>query len=176
MFLLREWEINPRKKIWDPAGIRTQDLNNTQMLLPLSHLDHWQRSRRQATKAALPRSLGWIPTDSHSLKAGLNPRFFSDWRKNFCILYSSKLSWFKNFVNISKFVNFCDKNFVITKFSWFDVAPPIFQQARYMYVGHLVTHIQILNFVNVIIVRLITKFTKILCHENLDLYAVFCSL
>ena len=45
-----EWEINPRKKIRDPAGIRTQDLLNTsQTLLPLSHLDPWQRSGRQAT-------------------------------------------------------------------------------------------------------------------------------
>ena len=49
MFGLREWEINPWKKIQDPAGIRTQDLLNTsQMLLPLSHLDPWQRSGRQA--------------------------------------------------------------------------------------------------------------------------------
>ena len=38
------------KKIRDPAGIRTQDLLNTsQMFLPLSHLDPWQRSGRQAT-------------------------------------------------------------------------------------------------------------------------------
>ena len=36
MFLLREGEINPREKIRDPAGIRTQDLLNTsQTLLPL---------------------------------------------------------------------------------------------------------------------------------------------
>ena len=40
MFLVREWEINPQKKIRDPAGIWTQDLLNTsQTLLPLSHLD-----------------------------------------------------------------------------------------------------------------------------------------
>ena len=38
------------KKIRDPAGIRTQDLLNTsQTLLPLSHLDTWQRSGTQAT-------------------------------------------------------------------------------------------------------------------------------
>ena len=38
------------EKFWDPAGIRTQDLLNTsQMLLPLSHLDPWQRRVRQAT-------------------------------------------------------------------------------------------------------------------------------
>ena len=38
------------EKIRDPAGIRTQDLLNTsQMPLPLSHLDPWQRSGRQAT-------------------------------------------------------------------------------------------------------------------------------
>ena len=50
MFALREREINPWKKIQDPAGIRTQDLLNTrQTLLPLSHSDPWQRSRRQAT-------------------------------------------------------------------------------------------------------------------------------
>ena len=68
MFLVREWEINPRKKIQDPAGIRTQDLLNTnQTLLPLSHLDPWQRSGRQATQAVLSRGLSWIPTDSHSL-------------------------------------------------------------------------------------------------------------
>ena len=40
---------------------RTQDLLNTsQTLLPL---DPWQRSRRQATKAALPRGLSRILTD-----------------------------------------------------------------------------------------------------------------
>ena len=37
-------------KIRDPAGIRTEDLLNTsQILLPLSHLDPWQRSGRQGT-------------------------------------------------------------------------------------------------------------------------------
>ena len=50
----REREINPQKKIQDPAEIRIQDLLNTsQMLLPctkaLSHLDPLQRSRRQVT-------------------------------------------------------------------------------------------------------------------------------
>ena len=50
MFLLREREKDPQKKIWGPAGIQTQDLLNTsQTLLPLSHLDPWQRSGRQAT-------------------------------------------------------------------------------------------------------------------------------
>ena len=50
MLLLREREINPHKKIRDPAGIRTQGLLNTsQTLLPLGHLDPWQRSGRQAT-------------------------------------------------------------------------------------------------------------------------------
>ena len=45
MVLLREWEINPLKKIQDPAGIRTQDLLNTsQMLLALSHLDQLSES------------------------------------------------------------------------------------------------------------------------------------
>ena len=39
-----------REKVRDPAGIRTQDLLDTsQTLLPLSHLDLWQRSGRQAT-------------------------------------------------------------------------------------------------------------------------------
>ena len=41
MFLLREWEINPRgKKIWDPVGIHANpnQLNTSHMLLPLSHL------------------------------------------------------------------------------------------------------------------------------------------
>ena len=52
MFLLREWEINPRKKSRIQVhGIRTQNLLNTtsQTLLSLSHLDPWQRSGRQAT-------------------------------------------------------------------------------------------------------------------------------
>ena len=50
MFLLRKREINPFEKFQDSAGIRTQDLPNTsQMPLPLSHLDPWQRSTRQAT-------------------------------------------------------------------------------------------------------------------------------
>ena len=49
-FLLRELEIYPRKKIWDPAEIWTQDLLNTrQTLLPLSHSNPWQKSGRQAT-------------------------------------------------------------------------------------------------------------------------------
>ena len=53
----------PWKKIWDPAETPTQDLLNTsQTLLPLSHLDPWQRSRRQATQAALPRGLSRTPT------------------------------------------------------------------------------------------------------------------
>ena len=38
------------KKVWDPAGIRTEDLLSTsQTLLPLNHLDPWQRSGRQDT-------------------------------------------------------------------------------------------------------------------------------
>ena len=42
------------KKIRDPAGIGTQDLLNTsQTLLPLSHLDHWQGSGRQATRRSI---------------------------------------------------------------------------------------------------------------------------
>ena len=41
---------NSKNKFWDPAGIRTQDLQNTsQMLLPLDYLDPWQRSGRQTT-------------------------------------------------------------------------------------------------------------------------------
>ena len=32
-----------RAKAQDPAEIWTQDLNTGQMLLPLSHLDPWQR-------------------------------------------------------------------------------------------------------------------------------------
>ena len=32
-FWLREWEINPQKKIRDPAGIQTQDLLNTSVAL-----------------------------------------------------------------------------------------------------------------------------------------------
>ena len=73
MFLLREWEIKSTKKIQDVVGIRTQDLlNASQTLLPVSHSNPWQRSRRQATWAALPRGLSQILTDSHSLRAGLN--------------------------------------------------------------------------------------------------------
>ena len=62
MFLLREREINKSiENIRDPARIRTQDLLNTsQMLLPLSHLDPWQSSGRQATQAALPSGLSRI--------------------------------------------------------------------------------------------------------------------
>ena len=56
---------NPPKEFQDPAGIRTQELlNSSQTLLALSHLDSWQKSGRQATQAALPRSLRWTPTDS----------------------------------------------------------------------------------------------------------------
>ena len=66
-FLLREWEINPPRNIQDPAGIQTQDLSQT--ILPFTNLDPWQRSRRQAT---LTRGLSQIPTDSHSLRTGLN--------------------------------------------------------------------------------------------------------
>ena len=59
------WDSNPR-----PSKFYSQ------MLLPLSHLDPWQRSGRQATYlAALPRGLSQIPMDSHSLKAGLNWKF-----------------------------------------------------------------------------------------------------
>ena len=36
----REWETNPQKKFCDLAGLQTQDHpNNSQKLLPLSHLD-----------------------------------------------------------------------------------------------------------------------------------------
>ena len=43
-------QLKDTEKIQDPAGIRTQDLLNTsQTLLPLSHLDPWQRNGRQAT-------------------------------------------------------------------------------------------------------------------------------
>ena len=50
VFAEREREINPCEKFRDPAGIRTQDLLNTsQTLLPLSHLDPWEKSGRQAT-------------------------------------------------------------------------------------------------------------------------------
>ena len=52
---------------WELATLWTHDLLNTsQTLLPLSHLNPWQRSRRQATWAAFPRGLSWIPIDSHS--------------------------------------------------------------------------------------------------------------
>ena len=61
------------EKIRDPAGIQTQDLLNTSpTLLSLSHSDPWQRSGTQATYVALSRGLSQIPTDSHSLRAGLN--------------------------------------------------------------------------------------------------------
>ena len=57
-FLLWEWEINPREKIQDPAGIRTQDLLSTsQMLLQLNHLDPWQRSGKQAGLSRIPTCL-----------------------------------------------------------------------------------------------------------------------
>ena len=66
MSLLRECELNPQEK--QSAGIQTQDfLNNSQTLLPLSHLDPWQRN---GTHASCMNSQ--IPTDSHSLKAALN--------------------------------------------------------------------------------------------------------
>jgi len=42
--------VKQKKKIQDPAWIPAQDFQNTnQMLLPLSCLDLWQRSGRQAT-------------------------------------------------------------------------------------------------------------------------------
>ena len=42
-----------KKKIRDPAGIQTQDLLNTsQMLLPLSHLDPWQRCMAEERKTS----------------------------------------------------------------------------------------------------------------------------
>ena len=68
-FVQGERYINPQKKIQDPAVISTQDLLNTsQTLLPLGHLDPWQRSIniRQPTQAALPRELSQISSDSHS--------------------------------------------------------------------------------------------------------------
>ena len=43
-----------KKTLRDPAGVRTQDLLNTDLLntsqtfLPLSHSDPWQRSGKQA--------------------------------------------------------------------------------------------------------------------------------
>ena len=39
----------------------------------------------------------------------------------------------------------------------------------------LVTRVQILNFINKIfvILRIITKFMKILCHDNLELYCTY---
>ena len=47
-----------KKKIWDPAGIQTQDLLNTsQMLLPLSHLDPWQRCMAEEQKTSYIRSI-----------------------------------------------------------------------------------------------------------------------
>ena len=54
-------------------------------------------------------------------------------------------------------------------FSGFNVAPPIFWQAHY--IDLLVTHIQILHFINKIFVisRLITKF---LVPQNLELYGI----
>ena len=40
-----------RGRAQDPAEIRTQDLVNTsQMLLPLSHLDFWQRVEKKLQK------------------------------------------------------------------------------------------------------------------------------
>ena len=50
------WESEKWTQISNPAGIQNQDFLNSQALLQLSHLDPWQRSRRQATQAALPRS------------------------------------------------------------------------------------------------------------------------
>ena len=79
---------------------------------------------------------------------------------------------FCEFLQVCIKVNFHDKNFVITfKFSRFNVVLSIFQQVRY--IGHFSTGVQILNFVSKIfmISRLIMKFTKILCHENLKLYS-----
>ena len=47
-------------KMWDPAGIRTQDLLNiTQTLLPLSHLDPWQTVLRESESVGIQlRPLG----------------------------------------------------------------------------------------------------------------------
>ena len=46
--------------MWDPAGIRTQDLLNiTQTLLPLSHLDPWQTVLRESESVGIQlRPLG----------------------------------------------------------------------------------------------------------------------
>ena len=53
------------------------------------------------------------------------------------------------------------------------LAHPFFSK-RMRYIDHfvLMTCIQILNFVNkmFVILRIITKFMKILCHDNLELY------
>ena len=59
-FLLREWEINPREKIQDPAGIRTQDLLNTSQTLVLSCItplgplaEEWRTSLEASAKFQL---------------------------------------------------------------------------------------------------------------------------
>ena len=72
---------------------------------------------------------------------------------------------FRESLQISVQLHFYD---VHLKFLWCHVALPIFQQVHY--IGNLVTS----NFVNKIfmISSLIMKFTKILCHENLELYSI----
>ena len=69
-----------------------------QTLLPLSHLDPWQRSGRQA---ALRRGLSQIPTDSHSLSCHCIAvhTLSSHWclqafhRKKCCLLSSNRAKW-----------------------------------------------------------------------------------
>ena len=78
-----------------------------------------------------------------------------------CILYSSKFSCLpKNFVNTLK----------ITQISIFDIS-----QGEPMPTVQLHADINFREIFFLLIGCLITKFTKILCHENLELYGM-CGL
>ena len=69
---IKQWNALPSLIL----GRGDSNLNTSQTLILLIHLVPWQRSQRQA---ALPRSLSRIPTDSHSLGAGLGLNCDTDW-------------------------------------------------------------------------------------------------
>lgn len=75
-----------QKKIRDPAGIGTQDLNSSQTLLASSHLDPWQRSGRRWGS-------GWIQTLVVDESNNAQPMCTLAWGSKFDLLFGRVFFW-----------------------------------------------------------------------------------